>query len=113
MLGTIAAGERTEEDLPVGEHVLEIADEGGETSLGQTEFVIEAGATTTIRASALLGRDDDEISTPRPQTVTTSRVDTGAGGATTDGARELVLGGLAAAAAVGALTLGLRRRTTA
>lgn len=50
---------------------------------------------------------------PRPQTITVpTRVETGAGGSTTEGAGALVLGGLAAAGAVaGMLVLGLRRRS--
>jgi hypothetical protein len=51
-----------------------------------------------------------ETASPRPQTVTVpTRVETGAGGSAADGARKLVLGGVATAAAVGLLVGNLRR----
>lgn len=113
--------------LPADTHDLEVY--AGEDLLGEGAFTIAAGATTTITAtlegedvvvtvSAPVDDDDDdddaETATPRPQTVTVpTRVETGAGGTADDGARTLVLGGLAAAVAAGALTLGLRRRSAA
>lgn len=117
--------------LPAATHGIEVYVSGTDTLLGSGVFTIAAGATTTITATA--GADGvvvdisdpvpdptptptptpTETATPRPQTVTVpTRVETGAGGAA-DGALELVLGGLAAAVAIGALTLGLRRRTAA
>lgn len=110
--------------LPADTHDLEVY--AGDDLLGEGAFTIAAGATTTITATAgsdgvvvtisdpVDDDDDDETATPRPQTVTVpTRVETGAGGTADDGARTLVLGGLAAAVAAGALTLGLRRRSAA
>lgn len=124
--------------LPVETHGFEVY--VGEDLIGGDIFTIAAGATTTITATLDDGKvaltigdpvpdpvptptptvsasptaSASPAATPRPQTVTVpTRVETGAGGSATDAAPELVLGGLAVAVAAGALTLGLRRRTTA
>lgn len=127
-LGTVLGDDSVSTELSAGTYTV-MAEAPTLNASAEQEVTIVAGSSITLRVTRLgsgatptvtdsqpLAADDGETSTarPRPQTVTVpSRVDTGAGGATTDGARELVLGGLAAAAAVGALTLGLRRRTTA
>ena len=127
-LGTVLGDDSVSTELSAGTYTV-MAEAPTLNASAEQEVTIVAGSSITLRVTRLgsgatptvtdsqpLADDDSETSTarPRPQTVTVpSRVDTGAGGATTDGARELVLGGLAAAAAVGALTLGLRRRTTA
>lgn len=126
-LGTVLAGDSIRKPLPAGTHILVAVIPTLNITLNQ-QFTIVVNSTTTVNATLSgttpsLGvsqpvQDDDdddaETVTPRPQTVTVpTRVETGAGGTADDGARTLVLGGLAAAVAAGALTLGLRRRSAA
>jgi len=108
-LGTVDAGESFEADLPVGEHELVITDETGDEVLGATEFEIEEGTSTTVRASSVLGDGEAETSTAEP-IRTPTRVDTGAGGI--EGGRTAVVVLLAGLAA-GAAALGTSRRRAA
>lgn len=105
--GEISEGQRVEKVLPVGEHVLILFTEGNPDLLGATRFTVEAGGTTTIRASRVLS-GASESSTAAP-IRTPNRVDTGAGGAARDVTAPLAILLLVFAAVI---ACGLARRPT-
>jgi hypothetical protein len=100
-LGALSFGEELEvPDLPVGTHLLTIyADAALTQPLGDAEFDIAAGETTTVTASSVLGAPSPAPSPTATGIRTPDRVNTGAGGTEGNGGTAaLVLAGLAAAA---------------